>query len=188
MPNFGNFQGIIKFLMLFIAFYLSCYAVIGLSSPGNFYLPFVQHHLDFISVLRNFILKGAQLLLFIFHIQSSVGRYTLQVLNGHVVRMVYSCIGYGLLSFWWAFILSISLKIKQKIILIVLGSLFILFCNIIRISLLAYSNCIINLHLNIEQHTAYNLIIYTLLCIMCYAAARYSVKEKDMKNNKLKTK
>ena len=178
MYKFNQYRGILKFLVLFITMYTCCYAVIGLSSPANFYLPFVQKHLDFISVLRNFTLKGAQLLLQLFHVNSKIGRYTIQAYPGNTVRMVYSCVGYGLLSFWWSYIISIPLKNIQKSILLVGGSLFIITCNIIRISLLAYPICINNLNKNIEHHQLFNTIIYTLLFIMTIAVARFTEKQK----------
>ena len=50
---------LIKFSFSFLILYLGTLGIIGLSSKGGFYSPFVENYLDYISLLRLILLKSA---------------------------------------------------------------------------------------------------------------------------------
>jgi exosortase/archaeosortase family protein len=153
------------FLIFFLLFHGVCLAIIGLGSPPGFYLPFVHKNLDFISVLRYINLHGAALLLACFSISAKVSHYSITIANGNAVRMVYSCLGYGLISFWWAFVISLDFRPLQKLCFILAGTLLIIACNIIRISVLAALLRHNKLPTIVEHHLFYNCIMYFILAL-----------------------
>ena len=95
--------------------------------------------------------------------------YTIKVVNGASVRLVYSCLGYGVISFWIAFIAANQANIYFKLKWLVIGIFFIIFSNTIRISFLLIANE--NKWpkvFNIDHHTVYNIINYVLLIILIF--------------------
>ena len=93
----------VKFIGFFCLFYFGTLAVIGLSTPESYYSPFVANYLDYVSVLRSSYLYTSKALLALFNINTVFrDKYTLMADHGGI-RMVYSCIGYGVMSFWGAF-------------------------------------------------------------------------------------
>src|SRR5450759_2374683 len=98
---------IIKFIGIFCIFYFGTVAVIGLSVPQGYYSPFVAHYLNYIDWLRTSLLLTSKGLLSLLGYQTYIAdKYDLIMKNGIGIRMVYSCIGYGVMSFWAAFVLA----------------------------------------------------------------------------------
>lgn len=96
---------LLKFGVAFCLLYFGTLGVIGLSTPENQYSPFVARYLNFIDPLRDSLLYGAKGFLAFWGVKSFVnGRFVLALSDGSAVRMVYSCIGYGVMSFWAAFV------------------------------------------------------------------------------------
>ena len=52
-----------RFLLVFALGYFGSIAVIGLSSPGQWYSPFIDHYLDYISWMRSALLAGSHWML-----------------------------------------------------------------------------------------------------------------------------
>src|SRR5829696_8036784 len=113
---------ILKFGGLFSLFYFGTLIIIGLSSKENIYSPFVENYLDFVTPLRRSLLSGSAILLRLFGYSPTFSdEYTLGLNGGLAVRMVYSCVGYGVLSFWGAFILANHGSITKKLTWLVSG-------------------------------------------------------------------
>lgn len=128
---------VIKFLVVFLVCYYGTIALIGLSVPGGRYIAFIDHYLNYISWLRSSLLNGSKLLLSFFGINTYLaGPYNLRVVNGRGIRMVYECIGYGVMSFWIAFVVASAGSFKKKAGWIIFGLFFIWVLNVIRLSLL----------------------------------------------------
>lgn len=97
------------------------------------------------------------------------GAYILRVKNGHSIRMVYECIGYGVMSFWGAFVFANSVAVLKKIKWILGGWMLIWLINVIRISLLLISiNKQWHTPFNINHHTLFNIAAYSLIIVMIY--------------------
>ena len=62
--------------------------------------------------------------------------FIVRIKNGVGVRIAHGCVGYGVYSFWFAYVLANRYEIKRKIILIIFGLFVLWFINVIRISLL----------------------------------------------------
>ena len=168
--NKGFIKFVIKFLLIFALCYLGSLAVIGLSAPGGYYSPFINHYLNFISWIRVSLLFGTKTVLKVAGIDTYyVGEYILRKVNGRGVKLVYGCIGYGVMSFWIAFIAASSSKFKKKIVWITGGLLLIWLINISRISLLLVAtNNNWKMPLGWDHHTWFNIVAYIAIFTMMY--------------------
>ena len=93
---------IIKFIGVFCILYFCTLAIIGLSEPVGYYSPFIAHYLNYVDWLIASLLWGAKGLLALFNFKTYLpDKYHLLMKNGSGVHMVYSCFGYGVMSFFW---------------------------------------------------------------------------------------
>jgi len=158
-----------KFASAFCILYFGTLLLIGLSTPGGYYNSYMEK-LNFIDWLRSSLLHGSKALLGLFGFETNVeGLYILRAKHGVAVRMVYQCIGYGVMSFWGAFVFANTAKISKKIKWILGGWLLIWCINVIRVSLLlAAINNKWSMPIRIDHHTLFNIAAYTLILIMIY--------------------
>jgi exosortase/archaeosortase family protein len=161
---------LVKFIVLFCLFYGINYGFIGLTIPGGLYWPWLDHHLNYVVAFRSFLLHSASAIIGLFGYRSIVAGYYLFVFNGATLRMVYSCIGLGILSFWWAFVLSFPQSRAAKIRYFLLGTVLIIAMNIIRISALAilYTKYSGKQYRNIDHHLIFEICVYGVLFFMMY--------------------
>jgi len=96
---------------------------------------------------------------------------------------VYTCIGYGVMSFWAAFIIANKSSWLEKIIWVLGGWLAICCINVFRISLLIISQ---DKHwpmpLGFDHHTWFNIFAYILIFVLIYFYDR-STKNLFLKSN-----
>jgi exosortase/archaeosortase family protein len=97
-----------------------------------------------------------------------VDEYTLGIVGGSSARMVYTCIGYGYVSFLLALVLPYKTKLRKKTFLIVVGLLLIFIVNVLRISGLVIMSTEgkVSLFRYIDHHTVLDLILYPLLILL----------------------
>src|SRR4051812_37418055 len=107
---------IIKFLALFLGFHYFNEFYIGITAPGGIYIPFLDHHLNYVAWIRYSILWGAKNVSGVFGYEAYVdGPFHLRSVTGPGVQMVYSCVGLGIMSFWAGFVLAHEIKWKIKL-------------------------------------------------------------------------
>lgn len=170
---------LLKFAAVFVLFYFGTLGIIGLSSPENEYSPFVARYLNFVDPLRSSILRGASSLLSLLGEKSHrIDRFTLGIADGSAVRMVYSCVGYGVMSFWIALISANAGSWQRKTTWIV-GGLFLLWCiNVMRISLLVVATSRQwPMPFGWDHHTWFNVVAYGGIFALMYLYDRSTVKE-----------
>jgi exosortase/archaeosortase family protein len=81
--------------------------------------------------------------------------------------MVYSCIGYGVMSFWVAFIFANKGTFKKKFLWISGGILVLWIINVLRVSLLLLAiNKNWKIPLGWDHHTWFNIVAYSLIFLM----------------------
>ena len=147
------------------------YAFIGITSPdGKYYISFFDKYLNYVKALRLIILTGSQLLMSMLGYETFLlDPYTVKVVNGASVRLVYSCLGYGVISFWIAFMVANKVNVYFKLKWLLIGIFVIIFSNIIRISFLLIANeNKWSKVFDIDHHTVYNIINYVLLIILIF--------------------
>lgn len=167
-------------------FYFGTLAVIGLSTPENKYSPFVASYLNFIDPLRYSLLYGAKGFLSVFGYSTYMSDdYTLAMQGGSGVRMVYSCIGYGVMSFWAAFVIANRGSVKKKAIWVMGGLLALWTINVLRVALLLLAiNNQWSIPFGWDHHTWFNIFAYTLIFIMIYFYDRSNKKLRTQTINK----
>ena len=161
---------LLKFIGVFCLAYYGTIAWIGLAAPGHYYSAFIHNYLDYISWIRASLLFGSKTLLnilgFSTYIPSAV---TLKMLNGRGVHMGYDCIGYGVLSFWLAFIVANKGSLKAKLTWLFGGWILLWLINIGRISLLLVAiNRNWSTPFHIEHHTLFNITAYMAIFILIF--------------------
>jgi exosortase/archaeosortase family protein len=174
----GNaFAGyVIKFLTVFCLLYFGTALWIGLSTPGGLYNSFIDSHLDYISFLRKLIIRGAGIFLSLLGYETRTeGLYSLKLANGWGIHMVYSCLGYGVMSFWAAFVIANPGSIKRKVIWVLGGFTIIWIINVLRIALLIlFRNNKTHIFDWIGHHTLFNIVAYLFVFLMMYFFDRSS--------------
>jgi exosortase/archaeosortase family protein len=163
---------ILKLIVLYVFFYGLSLALIGITSPeGNLYLPFFAEKLNLVESYRIFLLKASEIFSVLSGFESEViPPYQLKVGNSGIT-LVYSCMGYGLMSLWLALIIAYPSMWKQKIFPLLGGIILINLLNILRIGGLAmlYSEGKIDLFNWIDHHTLFNTVVYIFLFIVFIA-------------------
>lgn len=103
------------------------------------------------------------------HPSSFKDQFTLVLQSGEGVRMVYSCIGYGVMSFWAAFVLANRGRWKKKVLWILCGWLALWFINVLRMAFLllaAKKQWVVPF--GWDHHTWFNIAAYALIFALIY--------------------
>jgi exosortase/archaeosortase family protein len=105
--------------------------------------------------------------------------FMLRVDGGKAVIIAMSCVGYGVYSFWIAFVVANKGKLLKKILWVIFGVLALWFINVIRITLfLVAINKGWPMPLGIDHHTWFNIFAYALIFLMIW---RYDRSFKKLK-------
>lgn len=161
----------IKFLMLFILFYLGTKAIIGLAAPGNLYVSIIDKYFNYIQAITISLIKGVSYVLGIFGIDTEVdySKNLVKYSTGRGVIVSLSCVGYGVYSFWVAFTLSYNNSLRNKILWIIFGLLLLWSINVARISLfLTAINKGWPMPFGLDHHTLFNIAAYSCIFVMMY--------------------
>jgi exosortase/archaeosortase family protein len=138
--------------------------------PGNSYLPWLDKYFDYVEAYRNILLESSAVLLRILGHDPTVSEYVVRMENGYGVRLVYSCLGFAILSFWWAMILAFPQTLKNKLLYLIGGTLIIVGLNVIRITAVAivYASKWAREHPDFDHHMVFNIVAYGALFYMLY--------------------
>ena len=174
---------VVKFLLVFAACYFGTLAWIGITVPGGIYSQFSDRYLDYVTWIRNSLLYGSKFQLSLFGIETYIaGDYNLRMVNGRGVRMVYECVGYGVMSFWIAFVVASAGSLKRKLFWLATGLIGIWLLNITRVSLLLVAtNKGWPMPLGLDHHTWFNIFAYLFIFIFMYLFNRQD-KEREVNN------
>ncbi|MBS1532179.1 MAG: hypothetical protein JSU01_17890 [Bacteroidetes bacterium] len=164
------------FLSLFVVFYYFNVLFFGLTSPGNHYVAFLDQHLNYIRLLRHFLLNATAHVLDWLGYTAITSDTELLVVGHGVIKLVYTCLGLGVMSFFTAFVIAFPKKFRPKLIFFICGILLFQVLNIIRFVVLALfwksTKGII-----LDHHTIFNIIIYILIGISIYFWVRHDDKK-----------
>ncbi len=144
--------------------------IIGLAAPVGWYSPFVEHHLDYVSWLKNSLTTGSKFILSLFSIPTyKEPGFVLRYPEGKAVIIAMDCVGYGVYSFWIAFVGANKGRMIKKIGWIFFGLLALWFINVVRITLVLVA---INkgwpMPLGIDHHTWFTIFAYLLIFFMIW--------------------
>lgn len=175
-----SYRFLFNFLGLFTLFYGFHIFYIGVTTKGDVYFSFLDQHLNYIELWRQFsISTSAQILKnlgYIIHVNNT----GLSVENHSGFKLIYSCLGYGIMSCFAAFVISYPKSIRSRLIFLIIGLIAIQLLNIARFVLISiyyksYSS------VNIDHHTTFNFVLYTLLFGITYFWLNHPVRKSTSK-------
>ena len=157
---------IIGFLFMFLLLYYGNQFFIGISTPGNLYVPNLDNYFNYIQWLRSLLLQTSSIILNLFGLETHATTWRLILPNGDSIKLVYKCLGIGIISVWVAFVVAFPQQKLNKFKYALLGIFAILLINIIRIIGLAivFSNNDMTIYKHIDQqHFFYNVACYIII-------------------------
>jgi len=152
-------------------------AYTGLTTPGGkLYIPFLVEYADFISAFRQFLLWGGAQFASSIGYQSGYNDTFLYVKGGSSVRMVYSCLGFSLMSAYAALVLAWPAKALFRIMSLVIGPMIIIALNMIRLGGLAvlYTTRHDGFSKYIDHHDLFNIVVLIAVFLMFTLHIKYS--------------
>ena len=165
---------LLKFALIFLVCYLGVLAMIGLASPGRYYSAFIDHHLNLVHAWRMGLIHASKGLLSLSGYETYYTGYRFRLVNGNGVLVSYSCMGYGVISFWTAFVLASPGKLSFRLAWLLGGIILITILNITRISLLLLAlNKGWPMPAGLDHHTLFNVAAYILIFIGIYFFNRH---------------
>lgn len=176
----------LKFLGIFCILYFGTQGVIALSAKGgSLYIPFVAHYLDYVSWIKLSLIKAPAAVLSLFGIVThQEPGFLLRIHGGRGVIIAYSCVGYGVYSFWIAFVAANNGSVERKAKWIIGGLLGLWAINAIRITLFLLA---INkgwpMPLGIDHHTWFNIFAYLLIFLLIIWYDKTSLRKKPESND-----
>jgi exosortase/archaeosortase family protein len=163
-----------KFLLLFCLFYFGTLALIGVAAPGNFYSPFAEKYLDYVSWIKHSLIWGVKQ----FAALAGYGTVTepgfiISITNQRGVMIAMDCVGYGVYSFWAAYVIASDKAARKKILWVIAGLLLLWTINVCRIGLFLIA---INegwaMPFGIDHHTWFNIVAYAAIFGMMFLYER----------------
>ncbi|MBC7743681.1 MAG: exosortase/archaeosortase family protein [Flavobacterium sp.] len=141
----------------------------GITAPGNYYSQFLDDHLDYIRQFRILLIFLSSLIIKMLGYQVFTSETTLHVFNAGGINVVYSCLGFGVMSFFVAFVIAWPEKsIKEKLLFIPIGLILIQTLNIARFILVAILWRRSSMRGTLDHHTLFNIILYLILLAVIY--------------------
>lgn len=145
---------------------------IGACEPGNIYFPFAEKYLNYPDWLK-FSIFNATIFFsnLLGYAAYQVDEIKVAVVNGNGVNIGYSCIGYGIMSFWVAFILAYPKELNKRVKWLLSGLIIIWFINVLRILILLI---LVNQPEKIDvnkfgnHHDVFNYIAYAIILLMIW--------------------
>ena len=177
-----------KFLVFMpLLYYFNIFYIAITDSNGQLYSSFLDNYLNYISWLRFSILHTANWIVQGFELTSYISDiYTLSVLQGPGVIIGYTCLGYGVMSFWIAFILAQDDNWQKKATWCLVGVVGIWFINCWRVAILLIAlakEWEVNKYIN--HHDMFNVVVYALIIMLIYMY--YKQGEKGLQLHKKST-
>jgi exosortase/archaeosortase family protein len=150
--------------------YFGTIAIIGLSAPEGYYSGFVAKYLNFIPAFRDSLLWSSKYFLSLIGYEAyQPTPILLQLVGGGRVQLVYTCLGYGVTSFWLAFVFANTGSWRKKLLWMIGGSAALYIINVIRISLTLLGNSKKwHFPFGWDNHTWFNIVAYLTIFAMIY--------------------
>lgn len=164
----NSLRFLITFLALFLAFYGFNIAYIGITSPGGLYSQFMDDHLNYIKVWRNLYITSAAKTLELLDYTVYTTGTTLKVQGASGFRLIYSCLGYGVISCFSAFVFSLPKTSGSRLLFFLTGLLTISLLNLGRLILISLYYNPESILFSINHHDLFNIILYSILLFMMY--------------------
>jgi exosortase/archaeosortase family protein len=159
---------ILSFLVLFTLGYSFNIAFIGITAPGGIYWSWGDEHINYIRAWRNFDIQTTSKALQLLGHQVYVNWNSIVVPKYGGFKLVYSCLGYGIMCFYLAFILAYPKEWKSKLLIMGMGLCLIQILNLLRFIMIALYWKKTRNNNWLDHHTIWNTIIYLVVITVLY--------------------
>ncbi len=151
-----------------------------MSPGGKYYNAFIAEHFDYIQGLKTALIKPAVWIIKLLGFYAIHNEMDVMVVNGPYLRINYSCLGLGVMSFLAAFVLAFPASWKSTIKMLIIGIVSIYLLNIARIAGLGLLFGFFQSQRNYFEyhHEIFNVLVYIVIFIMLYIWIRKNTKPK----------
>ena len=173
---------IIALFVLYILFSQGNLFMNSVMSPGGkFYNAYIAEHFDYIQGLKTALIIPAVWIIKLFGFYAIYNEMDVMVVSGPLLRINYSCLGLGVMSFLAAFVLSFPASWKSTFKMLIIGLISIYVLNILRIAGLGILFGTFQSQRNYFEyhHEIFNIIVYIIIFIMLYIWIKKNTKIKN---------
>ncbi|WP_421944673.1 exosortase Y [Pedobacter sp.] len=177
---------IISLFVLYILFSQGNLFMNSVMNPGGkYYNAFIAENFDYIQGLKNALIVPAVWIIKLFGFYAIHNEMDVMVVNGPLLRINYSCLGLGVMSFLAAFVLSFPASWKETIKMLIIGIITIYILNIMRISGLGLLFGFFQSQRNYFEyhHEIFNVIVYIIIFIILFFWIKRNTKIRKPKEN-----
>jgi exosortase/archaeosortase family protein len=160
----------VVFGLVFLVCYYSINFITGLAVPGGNYSSFVENYFNIADWVRNSLFFGSKSIANLAGYETyQQTNYVMRINGGRGIQLVYSCLGFAVMSFWLAYIVASYASLNKKFYWFFGGITLLWIINVLRISFVLIGTTK-NWHfpLGWDHHTWFNLIAYGFIFLMIY--------------------
>lgn len=181
---------VVVLFILYILFSQGNLFMNSVMSPGSrFFNAYIADHFDYIQGLKTVLIVPAVWIIKAFGFYAIYNESDVMVVAGPYLRINYSCLGLGVMSFLAAFVLAFPAPWKSTLKMLVIGFIAIYVLNVLRIAGLGVLLGFFKSQRNnfTYHHEIFNIIVYICIFAMLYFWIKKSnklVKTQTIANNK----
>ncbi|MES2417948.1 MAG: archaeosortase/exosortase family protein [Bacteroidota bacterium] len=180
----------IRFVVLLVVLYLifsqGNLFMNSVTSPGaRFYNAFIADHFNYIQWIRSSLIWFGAGIIKLFGFYTIHNETDILVVDGPYLRINYSCIGLGVMSFFLAFVIAFPAKLKSKLRLFIIGTLMIYVLNVCRIAGLGILLGFFKSQRDnfTYHHEVFNIIVYCSIFALLYFWIKKNTKQPNSLKN-----
>lgn len=145
-----------------------------ISEGGKYYNAFFAENFNYIQGLRTILITPAVWIIKLFGFYAINNEMDVMVVDGPMLRVNYSCLGLGVMSFFTAFVIAFPAKLKAKIRLFIIGTIMIYLLNVGRIAGLGVLLGFFKSQRDnfTYHHEVFNVIVYLCIFLLLYLYIR----------------
>ena len=181
---------VVALFILYILFSQGNLFMNSVMTPGSrFYNAYIADHFDYIQGLKTALIVPAVWIIKAFGFYAIHNEMDVMVVAGPYLRVNYSCLGLGVMSFLAAFVLAFPAPWKSTFKMLVIGFIAIYVLNVLRIAGLGVLLGFFKSQRNnfTYHHEIFNIIVYICIFAMLYFWIKRSnklVKNQTIANNR----
>ncbi len=171
---------IVALFVLYILFSQGNLFMYSVMTPtGRYYNPSIAEHFDYIQGLKTALIKPAVWIIKLFGFYAIHNEMDVMIVDGPYLRINYSCLGLGVMSFLAAFVFAFPASWKGTFKMLIIGIITIYILNILRIAGLGLLFAFFQSQRNYFEyhHEIFNVIVYAIIFVMLYIWIKKSTKK-----------
>jgi len=162
---------VIALFALYILFSQGNLFMNSVMTPGSkYYNSYISTHFNYIQGLKSALIIPAVWIIKLFGFYAIYNEMDVMIISGPYLRVNYSCLGLGVMSFLAAFVLAFPASWKSTLKMLVIGIIAIYILNVFRIAglgvLLGFFKS--QRHNFSYHHEIFNVIVYVCVFTMLY--------------------